>query len=188
VLNFCSMRQLALISLITLSAATQNGQAATVPSLDYCVATNLQLSVAASVEHITYDDPRRPPFYFTNINIFATNVGVGSCYLMGTPQLSLTAHGRDVGAPYMADRTDLLAAAASPTDLVLGPLLPPYRVTRQYAQIAGSWNAPYCRRKVLAHVTVQFTDRAVTVPGTLPSPPCTGKGPGGTHTSGWYVH
>lgn len=182
------MRRLALIGLIAVSAITQSTKAATVPSIDYCAATDLQLDVAASVEHLTYDDPRRPPFYFTNINIFATNVGLGPCYLMGTPQVTITAAGRDVGAPYVADRTDLLAAATSPTDLVLGPLLPPYRLTHEYAQIAGSWNAPYCRRKVRAHITVQFTDRAVTVPGSLPSPPCTGKGPGGTHTSGWYVH
>ncbi|MCW2671958.1 MAG: hypothetical protein JWP14_547 [Frankiales bacterium] len=178
----------ALTVALVLAGSTQVAAATDVPDIAVCAATNLHLSVSAMPLHVSFDDPQKASLYFTNINVFATTVGKGPCYLLGAPRVTLRTHGRDVGGPYTTDETPLLDAAASPTDFVLGPLLLPYRTSHQYGQIFGAWDAPYCGQKSKASLSVHFLSGEEPAVGPVPTPPCrTGNGPRGTHTSAWLI-
>jgi hypothetical protein len=193
-------RVLAVAVLVTLAVAVAvavagagagAGAATAVPEPDVsvCAAAQLQVSVSGTPMHLQYDDKKRQPTYFTNVNVFVVNVGPGACYLLGAPVVTLRAEGRDVGAPYSHDSTEVSAGdVLTPTALALGPLLLPYPASHQYAELNGAWNAPYCGKPVRAAATVTSVTSGWTAMGHVPSPPCRGnRRSAGTTTSGWSI-
>lgn len=158
-----------------------------VPDVSICAATSLQVTAQGTPMHVEYRD--KPTHYFTNLNVFVTNVGGVPCYLMGAPVVSLRAAGRDVGSPYSRERSDLSEVqVAGAAEFVLGPLLLPFATSRQYAELVGSWNAPYCGKPVQATVAVTSATGNWPAKGVVPPPPCRGsRKAAGTETSEWAI-
>lgn len=155
------------------------------PNATTCQPSQLRLSISAFPENITDRRHKGMTQYATGFNVFAVNVGVAPCLLLGVPEVRLSVAQTAVEGKRIYEEQPL--GPATVTDAPYRALLPSSPNGRTYGRVAGVWYAPFCGQRGTATVQVVLGADTLNVQGRIPPPPCKNGWLTGIYSGGWTV-